>query len=79
MATIQDQLEHEEHMINRGVERFRSQQQAAEATRNVDTSAGSTLLRSYVIRIADHIKLYLDGKHPAGRRSLVGLGIVHPL
>jgi len=68
MPTIQDQLDLEEHMVNKGVERFRSQQAAAQETRNSETSAGSTLLRSYVIRIADHIKLYLDGKHPDGRR-----------
>lgn len=67
-ATIQDQLDHEADMIYRGVERFRSQQEAAKETRNVETSAGSTLLRHYVLDISDHIALYLAGNHPEGRR-----------
>lgn len=72
MATIQDQLEHEHDMIYRGVERYRSQQEAAHASRNEESSAGSTLLRHYVLTVSDHIKLYLDGKHPAGRRRTKG-------
>jgi DNA-directed RNA polymerase len=67
-ATIQDQLAHEHNMVYRGIERYRSQQQAAQESRNEESSAGSTLLRHYVLPIADHINLYLDGKHPAGRR-----------
>ena len=55
-------------MIYRGVERFRAQQAQAKDSRNHETSSGSTLLRHYVILISDHIKLYLDGKHPEGRR-----------
>lgn len=62
MATIQDQLDHEHSMVYRGVERYRSQQEAAKATRNDESSAGSTLLRHYVLTIADHIQLYIDGK-----------------
>lgn len=68
MATIEDQLNHECEMVYRGVERFRNQQQQAEETRNAETSAGSTLLRHYVLRVSDHMKVYLDGKHPDGRR-----------
>jgi DNA-directed RNA polymerase len=67
-ATIQDQLDHEHHMVYRGIERYRSQQEAAKASRNEESSAGSTLLRHYVITIADHITAYLEGNHPAGRR-----------
>jgi DNA-directed RNA polymerase len=68
MATIQDQLEHEHNMIYRGVERYRSQQAAAQEGRNEESSAGSTLLRHYVLAVSDQIQLYLDGKHPEGRR-----------
>lgn len=68
MATIEDQLNHECEMVYRGVERFRNQQQQAEDTRNSETSAGSTLLRHYVILVSDHITLYLKGMHPDGRR-----------
>lgn len=67
-ATIQDQLDHEHNMVYRGVERYRSQQKAAQASRNEESSAGSTLLRHYVLSIADHITAYLDGNHPTGRR-----------
>ena len=62
MATIQEQLEHEHNMIYRGVERYRSQQEAARETRNEESSAGSTLLRHYVLTISDHIKAYLAGE-----------------
>ena len=68
MATIQDQLDFEEKMIYQGVDRFRKQQEEAATSRGSETSAGSTLLRSYVLTISDHISLYLDGKHPEGRR-----------
>ena len=68
MASIQDQLDFEEKMVYQGVNRFRKQQEKAAPTRGVETSAGSTLLRSYVLTISDHISLYLAGKHPQGRR-----------
>ena len=68
MATIQNQLDHEHNMIYRGVERYRSQQEAAQTARNEESSAGSTLLRHYVLAVSDQIQLYLDGKHPDGRR-----------
>ena len=68
MATIQEQLDFEEKMIYQGVDRFRKQQEEAATSRGSETSAGSTLLRSYVLMISDHIALYLEGKHPQGRR-----------
>lgn len=68
MVTIQDQLNHECEMVYRGVDRYRAQQDLAKTDRNAETSAGSTLLRHYVILISDHIQLYLSGKHPEGRR-----------
>ena len=69
MPTIHDQLAWEERMIQHGVERFRAQQDKAVAgDRAHETSAGATLLRSYVLQISDHIQLYLAGKHPDGRR-----------
>jgi DNA-directed RNA polymerase len=68
MATIQEQLDYESEMVYRGVERFRGQQEAAMESRNSETSAGSTLLRHYVLLISDRITLYLAGKHPDGRR-----------
>jgi len=68
MVDIQTQLDWEDSMISRGVERFRDQQELAEDKRPHETSAGSRLMRSYVLQVADQIKLYLDGKHPNGRR-----------
>lgn len=69
MPDIHDQLAWEEQMVQHGVERYRAQQDnAVEGGRTSETSAGSRLLRSYVLQIADHIDLYLDGKHPDGRR-----------
>ena len=55
-------------MATRGVERFRNQQALAAPSRAHETSAGSRLLRSYVLTISDRLKEYLDGKHPDGRR-----------
>ena len=69
MPTIQEQLEWEQRMIDSGIERFRAQQDnAVENGRTHETSAGSRLLRSYVLQVSQHIRLYLDGKHPDGRR-----------
>jgi DNA-directed RNA polymerase len=68
MATIEDQLAFEEQMIYRGVDRYRTQQEETAEKRGAETSAGSTLLRSYVLAVADHLTLYLSGKHPNGRR-----------
>ena len=68
MPTIQDQLQWEDNMATRGVERFRNQQALAAPSRAHETSAGSRLLRSYVLTISDRLKEYLDGKHPDGRR-----------
>ncbi len=65
---IQAQLDWEEAMISRGVTRFRDQQAKAEVNRAHETSAGSRLMRSYVIAISDQIDLYLKGQHPDGRR-----------
>ena len=67
-ATIQEQLDHECQMVYRGVDRFRIQQEATMADRNSESSAGSTLLRHYVLLISDHITLYLKNQHPQGRR-----------
>lgn len=56
-------------MVQHGVERYRAQQDSAvEGDRTHETSAGSRLLRTYVLQISDHLKLYLAGKHPEGRR-----------
>ncbi len=68
MKTIQEQLDWEHSMATRGVERFRRIQADASQSRGHETSAGSRLLRSYVINISDRIALYLEGKHPEGRR-----------
>lgn len=69
MATIRDQLAWEEQMVQHGVDRFRAQQDTAvENGREHETSAGARLLRSYVLQISDHIKAYLSGNHPEGRR-----------
>ena len=68
MKTIGEQLDWEHNMATRGVERFRKQQAEATESRGHETSAGSRLLKSYVITISDRIALYLEGKHPEGRR-----------
>lgn len=70
MTSMTEQLAWEEAMVERGIERFRNQQDAAiNSDRATDTTAGSRLLRSYITQIAEHIELYLDGKHPDGRRK----------
>lgn len=51
-------------MVERGVARFRTQQDAATETRAHETSAGSRLLKSYVLQISDQISLYLNREHP---------------
>ena len=69
MPTIHDQLAWEERMTEHGVKRYRAQQdKAVEGNRAHETRAGAVLLRAYVLQISDHIRLYLDGKHPNGRR-----------
>lgn len=56
-------------MVQHGVERYRAQQDAAiKGDRPEDTSAGSRLLRAYVLQISDQLRLYLAGQHPDGRR-----------
>lgn len=71
MTTLQDQLDWERDMIYRGVTRYRAQQAAAiEKGRESETSAGSRLLRSYVLQISDHIQLYLTGKLDHKRRNI---------
>lgn len=59
MNDMERQLNWESDMISRGVHRFRAQQSQAEKSRGHETSAGSRLLRSYVLGISDHIKEYL--------------------
>lgn len=69
MPDIRDQLAWEERMVDHGVSRYRGQQdKAVEGSRAEETSAGTRLLRSYILQVSDHIRLYLDGKHPDGRR-----------
>ncbi len=68
MIDMTTQLQWEEDMIFRGVKRFRNQQELASVSRAHETSAGSRLMRSYVLQVSDRIRLYLDGKHPEGRR-----------
>jgi DNA-directed RNA polymerase len=56
-------------MVQHGVERYRAAQDTAVAgDRTSETSAGSRLMRSYVLQISDHLKVYLAGKHPEGRK-----------
>ena len=69
MPTLEKQLELEEYMVNRGVERFRDQQEKAKESRAHESSAGSTLLRSYVLGFSDYLQSYIDGALPGRRRS----------
>lgn len=69
MPSLRDQLEWETTMISRGVERYRKQQADAKESRPHESSSGSRLLKSYVLRISDQIKLYQEGKHPTRRRN----------
>ena len=69
MTDIHSQLAWEEQMMTHGVERYRAQHdKTVEGGRADETSAGSRLLRSYVLQTSDHIAAYLAGRHPAGRR-----------
>ena len=68
MSSIQDQLDWEDAMSNRGIQRYRNQQNKAIQGRPQDTSAGSRILHGYVLTISNRIQEYLDGKHPDGRR-----------
>lgn len=69
MSSMELQIELEEYMVNRGVERYRDQQDKAVDTRAHETSAGSTLMRSYVLQVADYIQAYLDGELKGRRRG----------
>lgn len=63
MMDIQQELEWEQVMIDRGIDRFRrAQQEALDNNRATETSAGSRLMTSYVQSVKDHIIDYLDGK-----------------
>lgn len=69
MPTIQRQLEWEEGMAKHGVNRYRAiQDRAIEGGQPDTTSAGSRLLRAYVLQVSEQIELYLAGNHPEGRR-----------
>lgn len=70
MPSMTEQLAWEEAMVERGIERYRRQQDAAVAgERAQDTSAGSRLMRNYIHQIAQHIEDYLEGRLPGRRRS----------
>jgi len=74
MTDLQTQLDWESEMIHRGVQRYRAQQQLAiEGGREHETSAGSRLLQSYVLQIADHMRAYLDGIKGRRRSSCAPL------
>jgi len=67
---LTSQLEWEEEMIKRGVHRYRNQQEkAVEGKRAVETSAGSRLLKSYVLQLSEHMRAYFAGEMPNRRRS----------
>lgn len=68
MKTLADQLAHEEKMAAAGVTRYLRMQDAARDSRATQTSAGSNLLRHYILSTEENITLFLDGKHPEGRR-----------
>lgn len=69
MPTIQEQLDYETEMVERGVQRFRDQQDKAAETRGHETSAGARLMRSYVIQISDQISMYINGQHPTRKSN----------
>lgn len=69
MPTIEDQLEWETQMSSRGVQRFRTQQTQAAESSGHETSAGSRLLREYLLPVSSNITAYLSKKHPTRRRN----------
>jgi len=70
MTTLDKQLAWEHDMVYRGITRYRDQQKEAVAgDRAHETSAGSRLLKSYVLQISAHIKAYLAGELPGRRRK----------
>ncbi len=69
MTGIREQLAWETDMIERGSTRFRNQQAKALDGREHETSAGSRLMREYVLAVTDQIELYLSGEHPTRRRT----------
>ena len=63
MHTIQQELDWEREMLERGIQRYRSiQQKAVDGDRASETSAGKRLLSSYIDQVSVHITNYLEGK-----------------
>ncbi len=67
---LDKQLAWEHDMVYRGITRYRGQQKdAVDGDRAHETSAGSRLLKSYVLQISAHIKAYLAGELKGRRRK----------
>lgn len=66
----EDELAWENEMIEAGIQRFRaSQDKALEAGREIDTSAGTRLLKSFIAQVSEYIAHYVAGAIPGVRRS----------
>jgi DNA-directed RNA polymerase len=63
MTTIQEEIEWERSMLDRGIQRYNHiRDKAVEGERHSDTSAGKRLLSSYIKQVSEHIGNYLDSK-----------------
>jgi DNA-directed RNA polymerase len=77
-VSTQDELEWERNMVDRGVTRFITQRErAVEGNRVSETSAGKTIMKEYLVRIAEAVTAYLNGETEVRRapeaKILVGM------
>lgn len=64
MATLQDELEWERSMIDRGIERYKTlQEKAADKGQYDQVSSSRRLLSNYIQQAADNIELYISGQY----------------
>ena len=68
MTTIQDEIEWERAMLERGISRYNAQRdRAVEGDRTAETSAGKRLLTSYITQVSEAIRDYLEGRSDTRR------------
>ena len=78
-ATIQTQLEREEHMIEEGRRRYNASQESAVRRDPAASGSGSSLINHYMPQVSEHIELFMAGKHPEGRRRTAHARLVSGL
>ena len=78
-ATIQMQLEREEHMIEEGRRRYRAAQETAVGRDPAASGSGSSLINHYMSQVSEHIELFMAGRHPEGRRRTAAARLISGL